>query len=670
MTVEEAQVRAEQLRETIEKHNHSYYVEAMPTISDFEYDMLLKELCSIEETFPELQTPDSPTQRVGSDIDNDFKQVAHKYPMMSLSNTYSESELTEFDQRIRKQLGDDPMEYVCELKFDGTAIVLTYVNGILTQAVTRGDGEKGDDVTANVRTIKSIPLKIQGLDVPKEFEIRGEIFMPHSSFTRLNKEREEAGDTPFANPRNAAAGTLKLLSSAEVARRGLDCFLYYMVGEKLPYDSHYENMQKAKEWGFKVSDHMRKCTTLTEVFGFVGYWDEERRNLPYDTDGVVVKVNRYKQQRQLGTTSKSPRWATAFKFKPEQALTQLISVDFQVGRTGAITPVANLEPVQLAGTTVKRASLHNADQIELLDIRLYDWVMVEKGGEIIPKIVGVDKSKRMPNSEPLQYITRCPECDTLLVKDAGEAKHYCPNDSGCPPQILGKIEHYISRKAMNIDGLGVETVDLLYSKGLIKDIADLYTLRKEQIEGLERMGSKSAENIISSIEKSKNVPFPQVLFAIGIRYVGETTAKTLADAFKSLDKLEKATREELLEVNEIGDRIADSVLAFFNHPRNIELLSRLKAVGLRFSLSEDDMKPLSDKLAGLTIVISGNFNRCSREELKTLIEKHGGKNTSSVSASTSYLLAGDKIGPAKLQKAEKVGVKIIGEDEFFNMIAE
>ncbi len=669
MTFEEAKIRAEQLKEVINKHNYSYYVLASPTISDFEYDLLLKELIDIETLYTELQTSDSPTQRVGSDIDNEFVQVRHRYPMMSLSNTYSESELTEFDQRVHKLAGDIPIEYVCELKFDGTAIGITYKNGVLFQAVTRGDGEKGDDVTANVRTIKSIPLKLHGSDFPSEFEVRGEIFMPHASFQRLNKERLEDGDTPFANPRNAAAGTLKLLNSSEVAKRGLDCFFYYTLGERLPFKSHYENLQKAKEWGLKISDHARKCSSLEEVFGFIHYWDEERKNLPYDTDGVVIKVNSYALQKQLGYTSKSPRWATAFKFPPEQALTQLLSVDFQVGRTGAITPVANLEPVALAGTTVKRASLHNADQMELLDIRINDWVIVEKGGEIIPKIVAVDKSKRMPDSEPFHYITNCPVCGTPLVKDEGEAKHYCPNDTGCPPQIIGRIEHFISRKAMNIDGLGAETADLLYNKGLIKDMADLYDLKKEQLEVLDRMGSKSAENIITSIERSKSVPFQRVLFAIGIRFVGETTAKKLAEALKSLDTIRQASREELLQVDEIGEKIADSIIAFFQKPKNIELIERLEKAGLQFSLSEEETQTLSDKLAGISIVISGNFVKHSRDELKELIEKHGGKNLSSVSSNTSYLLAGDKIGPAKLQKAEKLGVKIISEDDFLNLIA-
>ncbi|MDR0660993.1 MAG: NAD-dependent DNA ligase LigA [Prevotellaceae bacterium] len=669
MTFEEAEVRAKQLKEAIEKHNYSYYILALPTISDFEYDLLLKELIDLEALYPQLQTSDSPTQRVGSDIDNEFTQVRHKYPMMSLSNTYSESDLTEFDLRIHKLISDIPIEYVCELKFDGTAIGLTYKNGVLVQAVTRGDGEKGDDVTVNVRTIKSIPLKLHSSDYPSEFEVRGEIFMPHASFQRLNKERIEAGDTPFANPRNAAAGTLKLLNSSEVAKRGLDCFIYHMLGDNLPFQSHYENLQKAKEWGLKVSDHARKCSTLEEVFGFIHYWDEERKNLPYDTDGVVLKVNSYTLQKQLGFTAKSPRWATAYKFKPEQAVTQLISVDFQVGRTGAITPVANLEPVALAGTTVKRASLHNADQIELLDIRLNDWVVVEKGGEIIPKIVGIDKSRREEGSEPFHYITNCPVCGTLLVKDEGEAKHYCPNDTGCTPQIIGRIEHFISRRAMNIDGLGAETADTLYNKGLIKDIADLYELKKERLEVLDRMGSKSAENIVAGIEQSKNVPFQRVLFAIGIRFVGETTAKKLAEALKSLDAIRHATREELLEVDEIGDKIADSIIAFFLKPKNIELLDRLKKAGLQFSLNEDEFKPLSDKLAGLGIVISGNFVKHSREELKQLIEKHGGKNLSAVSSTTSYLLAGDKMGTSKLQKAEKLGVKIISEDDFLNLMA-
>lgn len=667
MTFEEAQKKATRLSEALNQHNYSYYVLTKPTISDKEYDMMLKELADIEARYPQLASPESPTQRIGSDITSEFVQVKHKYPMMSLSNTYSIEDLIDFDQRIRK-ITDDEVEYACELKFDGTAIGITYINGILTQAVTRGDGEKGDDVTANVRTIKSIPLKLRGNDYPHEFEIRGEIFLPHASFERLNAEREDIGEAPFANPRNAAAGALKLQNSSEVAKRGLDCSLYHMLGEKLPFESHYENLQKAREWGLKVSNDMRKCSSIAEINDYIIYWNTERRKLPYDTDGVVVKVNSYRLQRQLGYTAKSPRWATAYKFEPEQAVTQLLSVVYQVGRTGAVTPVANLTPVLLAGSTVKRASLHNADQMEALDIRINDWVTVVKGGEIIPKIIDVDKSRRTADSKPIKYITHCPVCGTELVKDEGEAKHYCPNYTSCDPQILGKIEHFIARKAMNIDGLGFETVDMLYRQGLIKNVADLYDLRKEQLEGLERLGSKSADNIIRSIEKSKSVPFSRVLFAIGIRFVGEATAKALAESFHSLTKLRQATEEELLEVNEIGGRIAASVIDYFKNEKNIELLERLQVAGLQFSLSEEESAKLSDKLSGLSIVISGNFMRCSREELKQLIEKHGGKNTSSISSSTSFLLAGDKIGPAKLQKAEKLGIKIVSEEEFFNLI--
>lgn len=667
MSLTEVKKRAHELCEQLEQHNYNYYVLNKPTISDFEYDTLLAELEDIEKKHPELRTPDSPTMRVGSDILEGFTQVPHKYPMMSLSNTYSEEEVIDFDKRVRKEIDHD-FEYVCELKFDGTAISLIYIDGVLAHAVTRGDGEKGDDVTANVRTIRSIPLRLKGNDYPKEFEIRGEIYMPLSSFNRLNDERADIGEAPFANPRNAAAGTLKLLDSSEVAKRGLDCFLYYLLGDNLPYNTHYENLEKAREWGFRISDHMRKCATLNQVFDFIHHWDTERKNLPYDTDGAVIKLNDYALQRRLGATAKSPRWAIAFKFKTEQAVTRLLSVDFQVGRTGAITPVANLQPVQLAGTTVKRASLHNADQIELLDVRIGDMVMVEKGGEIIPKIVGIDATQRPSNSVPFVYITLCPECKTPLVKEEGEAKHYCPNETGCPPQIIGRIEHFISRKAMNIDSIGSETVDLFYKNNLIHNPADLYDLKAEQFLNFDRMGKRLAQNIINGIEKSKEMPYAKVLFALGIRFVGETTAKKLADAFTSIDKLRQATVDDLLQVDEIGDRIAQSVISYFANPKNQEIIARLQAAGLRFEQQEGEKHTLSNKLNGTNIVISGNFTQWSREELKTIIEQHGGKNLSAISSNVTYLLAGDKIGPAKLKKAETLGVKIISENDFVKLI--
>lgn len=665
MNKTEAQIRCTELRKQIEQHNKNYYVDAAPTISDFEYDLLVIELAEIERRFPELQTPDSPTQRVGSDTSNEFVQVKHKYPMLSLGNTYNEGEIRDFDQRVRKIIDDD-VEYVAELKFDGTSISLIYVDGILTQALTRGDGEKGDDVTTNVRTIKSVPLKLHG-NYPKEFEIRGEIILPHSSFERLNKERADIGEMPFANPRNAAAGTVKLQNSAEVARRGLDCYLYYLLGENLPHESHYENLQEAKSWGFQISENIKKCRTIDETFAFISRWDSERKNLPYDTDGIVIKVNSLMQQEELGFTAKSPRWAIAYKFKAEQAKTKLLSVDFQVGRTGAITPVANLEPVQLAGTTVKRASLHNEDQMRLLDIRVGDMVFVEKGGEIIPKIVGVDKSQRKTDSLEFAYIENCSECGTKLEREEGEAKHFCPNENGCHPQIVGKIEHFVSRKAMAIEGLGVETIELLYKNNLLCNIADIYDLRKEQLLPLERIAEKSAENLIASIETSKNVEFARVLFAVGIRFVGETTAKKIAEAMQNIDNLMSANEEQLLQIDEVGGKIAQSIIKYFADDKNVEIINRLREAGLQFESKTTNAK-LSDKLKGMSIVISGVFVQYSRDELKQLIESHGGKNVSSISKNTTFLLAGDKIGPAKLDKANKLGVKIIDENEFINLI--
>lgn len=667
MDSQKALERIRFLRNELNRHNYLYYVKAQPEISDYDYDQLLRELIDLEKQFPEFDDPNSPSRRVGSDISQEFVQVRHKYPMLSLANAYSYSELTDFDNRIRKAL-PEPFQYVCELKFDGVAIGLTYRNGRLVQAVTRGDGTMGDDVTVNVRTIRTIPLELHGADFPEEFEIRGEIFMPRNVFDEINSEREDIGETPFANPRNAAAGTLKLLNSAEVARRKLDCTLYYLLGENLPADNHYENMLKAKEWGFKVSEHMTLCKNLTEVQHFIEHWDKARKKLPFDTDGVVIKINSYRQQNLLGLTAKTPRWAVAFKYKPERVSTELLSVDFQVGRTGAVTPVANLKPVKLAGTTVKRASLHNADQIQLLDIRVGDWVFVEKGGEIIPKIVGVDQSKRSLFSKPIDFPGACPECGTPLVRPEGEARHFCPNQYGCPPQIKGRIEHFISRKALNIDGLGEETVALLFDNNLIRDAADLYSLTREQLLALDRFADKSADNAIMSIEKSKSVPFPRVLFGIGIRYVGETTAKKLAQHFGSIDAIATATVEQLVEVEDVGDRIALSIIEFFSDERNRMLIDKLKAAGVQMAVSSADTSLLSDRLKGMSIVISGTFSRVSRDELKELIARHGGKNVSSISASTSFLIAGENMGPAKLEKATKLGIKIIDEEEFFRII--
>lgn len=667
MEPENAKQRIQQLVDELNRHNHLYYVLSSPAISDFEYDKLLKELEQLEQQFPSLVDPYSPTQRVGSDLTGEFVQVKHKYQMLSLANTYSPEELTDFDARVRKVI-DSGLEYVCELKYDGVAIGITYRNGVLAQAVTRGDGTVGDDVTANVRTIKSIPIKLHGDDFPAEFEIRGEIVMPRNVFDSINKQREVDGDAPFANPRNAASGTLKLLDPTVVASRKLDCYLYYVLGENLPYESHYQNLVKAREWGFKVPDTIHLATSINNVLDFINDWETKRHSLLFDTDGVVVKVNSLKQQKALGFTAKTPRWAIAYKYKAEQAATELLSIDFQVGRTGAITPVANLMPVQLAGTTVKRASLHNADQIALLDIRVGDMVLVEKGGEIIPKIVGVDTSKRPQEAIPFEFITACPECGAALVRPEGEAKHYCPNDTGCPPQIKGRIEHFISRKALNIDGLGEETVELLYSKGLIHDVADLYTLSKEQLLELDRFAQKSADNAIASIKKSLEIPFPRVLFGIGIRYVGETTAKKLAQHFESLEAIMNATTDDLLAVDEVGERIAASIKEFFSIPKNRDIVSRLREFGLQLQVDKSQFEALSAKLDGMNVVISGSFSSISREELKELIAKHGGNNQSAVSGNTTMLVAGDKIGPAKLGKARKLGVKIVSEEEFFKLI--
>ena len=659
--------RIYQLREELHQHNHNYYVLNAPVINDQEFDFLMRELQDLEAKHPECYDENSPTMRVGSDLNKNFTQVQHKYPMLSLANTYSEAEVAEFYDRVKKTLNED-FEICCEMKFDGTSISLTYENGKLLRAVTRGDGVQGDDVTDNVKTIRSIPLVLQGDGYPQEFEIRGEILMPWKVFEALNKEREAREEALFANPRNAASGTLKLQNSSVVASRKLDAYLYYLLGDELPGDGHYENMQLASQWGFKVSDIMRKCATLEEVLEFIRYWDVERKNLPVATDGVVLKVNSFRQQRNLGYTAKSPRWAIAYKFQAERACTRLNSISYQVGRTGAVTPVANLDPVQLAGTVVKRASLHNADIIEGLDLRLGDMVYVEKGGEIIPKIVGVDKEARFMLGDKIRFITKCPECGSPLTRYEGEAAHYCTNDASCPPQIKGKIEHFVSRKAMNIDGLGSETIDQFYQEGMIHNIADLYALKAPDIACLERMGKKSAVNIMEGIRASKEVPFERVLFALGIRFVGETTAKTLAKAFRSIDALAEASLDDLMQVDEIGARIAQSILQYFADARNREIIERLREAGVQMQMAEMDSSEYTDKLAGKSIVISGVFARHSRDEYKEMIERNGGKNVGSISKKTTFILAGENMGPSKLEKAQKLGVPIINEDEFLRML--
>ncbi|MFV0391828.1 MAG: NAD-dependent DNA ligase LigA [Paludibacteraceae bacterium] len=663
----EAQIKA--LRQELEQHNYDYYVRSSPTISDFEFDQKLKQLQKLEMEHPESFDPNSPTQRVGSDINTAFKQVKHQYPMLSLSNTYSEGEVQDFYERTKKSLNAD-FELVCELKYDGSSISLVYENGMLSKAITRGDGEKGDDVTSNIKTIRSIPLRLQGNDYPESFEIRGEILMPWTVFDELNKEREEQEEQLFANPRNAASGTLKMQNSSEVAKRKLDGYFYYVLGENLTFDKHSDNLYMAHKWGFKVSDAMKVCKTPEEVFAFLHYWDVERKNLPVATDGVVIKVNSTIQQRNLGFTAKSPRWAIAYKFQAEQAVTRLNSVSYQVGRTGAVTPVANLEPVQLSGTTVKRASLHNADIIEGLDLHIGDSVYVEKGGEIIPKITGVDVSFRTSTGDKIQFITHCPECETPLIRIEGEAAHYCPNENRCPPQIKGKMIHFVSRKAMNIDGLGEETINLLFQHKLLKNVADIYELKIPDLEHLERLGTKSAYNIIDGVKKSKSVPFERVLFALGIRYVGETVAKKLAFAFKNMNNLQNASLEALTTVDEIGERIAQSLVTFFADAQNIEIIEKLKQVGLQFSVSEENMNLKSETLTGKTIVISGTFMKHARDEYKKIIEQHGGKNTGSISSKTSFILAGENMGPEKLIKAEKLGIPIIREEEFLAMLAQ
>lgn len=656
-----------QLRKDLQEHNYKYYVLNQPSISDQDFDFMMHELQDLEARHPEMADPDSPTQRVGSDISTEFKQVAHKYPMLSLSNTYNEQDVADFYESVRKGLGGEDFEICCEMKYDGLSISLTYVDGRLVQGVTRGDGVHGDDVTANVRTIRSIPLVLKDGDWPREFEIRGEILLPWKEFERLNAEREAAEEQLFANPRNAASGTLKSLNPAVAAERHLDAYLYYLLGDGINGDGHYENLTKAKAWGFKISEGMRKVKTLQEIYDFINYWDTERKNLPVATDGIVLKVNSLRQQRALGYTAKSPRWAIAYKFKAERECTRLNEVTYQVGRTGQITPVANMEPVQLAGTTVRRATLNNEDFIRSLDLHEGDYVFVEKGGEIIPKIVGVDTSRRDTQAQPVQFISRCPECGAELVRYEGEAAHYCPNDAGCPPQIKGRIEHFISRKAMNIDSLGPETVDEYYRRGLIRNVADLYDIRVEQING-DGSRQKSAQKVVDGIAASRQVPFERVVFALGIRFVGETSARLLARKFKNIDALSSATLQHLTDVDGIGEVIAKSVITYFANPVNREIVSRLRGYGLQMSLSEEQIQSTGNKLKGKSIVISGVFARHSRDEYKRIIEENGGKNVGSISGKTSFILAGDNMGPAKLQKAEKLGVPIVDEETFLSMI--
>ena len=661
--------RIDQLREELHVHNYNYYVLNAPVISDLEFDKLMRELQDLEALHPEYYDPNSPSVRVGSDLNKNFTQVEHKYPMLSLGNTYSQAEVTEFYERVSKSLNEE-FELCCEMKYDGTSISLTYEDGKLVRAVTRGDGVRGDDVTDNVKTIRSIPLVLHGEGYPKNFEIRGEILMPWNVFEELNREREVREEPLFANPRNAASGTLKSQNSAVVANRKLDAYLYYLLGDNLPHDGHYENLQEAAKWGFKISHISRKARTLQEVFDFINYWDVERKNLPVATDGIVLKVNSLRQQRNLGYTAKSPRWAIAYKFQAERALTKLEKVTYQVGRTGAVTPVANLDPVQLSGTVVRRASLHNADIIASLDLHIGDMVYVEKGGEIIPKITGVEVSARPAGSEKVTFITHCPECGSELVRYEDEAAYYCTNETACPPQIKGKIEHFISRRAMNIEGLGPETVDLFYQEGLIHDIADLYTLQTADICRLERMGEKSAENIIQGIERSKEVPYERVLFALGIRFVGETVAKKVAKAFRSIEALASANLDDLIHVDEIGEKIAGSIIQYFANEKNRILVERLRQSGLKLEADEEDLSGYSDKLKGMSIVISGVFARHSRDEYKALIEKHGGKNVGSISKKTSFILAGDNMGPSKLGKAQQLNIPIKDENEFLAMIEE
>ena len=660
--------RIEQLRQELHEHNYRYYVLNQPVIGDQEFDLMMHELQDLEARHPEMADPNSPTQRVGSDLQTGFRQVAHRYPMLSLANTYNEQDVRDWYESVRKGLAGEDFEVCCEMKYDGLSISLTYVDGHLMQAVTRGDGVQGDDVTQNVKTIRTIPLILPGKGYPREFEIRGEILMPWASFERLNAEREAAEEPLFANPRNAASGTLKSLDSRVVAQRSLDAYLYYLLGEELPADGHFENLEAARNWGFKISEGMRKVKTVEEIIDFINYWDTERKNLPVATDGIVLKVNSLRQQRSLGYTAKSPRWAIAYKFKAERECTRLLEVTYQVGRTGAVTPVANMEPVQLAGTVVKRATLNNEDFIRSFDLHIGDMVYVEKGGEIIPKIVGVNIDERPIISQPVQFIKRCPECGTPLVRYEGEAAWYCPNDAGCPPQIKGRIEHFIARKAMNIDSLGPETVNEYYQRRIIHNIADLYDIEVQQING-DGSRTKSAQRIVNGIQKSKEVPFERVVFALGIRFVGETSARLLARHFKSMDALMNAGLEDLQEVEGIGEVMAKSIISYFHDPENQTIIERLRGYGLQMALSEEQTMPASDKLAGQSIVISGVFAHHSRDEYKLIIEQNGGKNVGSISGKTSFILAGENMGPSKLEKAQKLGVRIVSEDEFLEMLA-
>lgn len=669
LSQEQAKERIEFLRKVLSEHNYRYYVLAEPNISDYEFDKMLEELQVLEKEWPQFENPDSPSRKVGGEINKSFPSFTHEFPMLSLGNTYNEEELKEFDARVYKQLGHKDYAYVCELKFDGLSISLHYENGELLRAVTRGDGVKGDVVTDNVRTIKSLSTRLKN-SPPDRFEVRGEIFMHRPAFDKMNMDREEAGEELYANPRNVASGTLKLQDSAEVAKRPLDIYLYQLLEKNETIKNHFDSLKSMKEWGLRVSENSKLCNSIEEVFAFINHWDEERKKLSYDIDGVVIKINDYHQREELGFTAKSPRWAIAYKFKTEAACTKLLSIDYQVGRTGAITPVANLEPVFLLGTTVKRASLHNANEIDRLDVRIGDYVFVEKGGEIIPKITGVDKTKRVEPSVPNAYITHCPECHTLLQRKEGEVQHYCPNEDNCPPQVIGKIQHFIHRKAMDINGMGDETVELLYKNGILHSIADIYDIQYESILKLDRMAEKSAKNLIDGIKDSLKIPYQRVLFAIGIRYVGETVAKKLAAKFRNIEALMQATYEELIAVDEIGDRIALSIQEYFSIEKNRAMISRLQAAGLQFDNREVEKEKLSDVLAGKNIVISGVFNRYSRDEIKDLVEANGGKNSGSISSKTSYVVAGENMGPAKLEKARELKIQILNEDEFLELIGK
>lgn len=665
MTPEQAKEKIEELRETLHQHNYNYYVKSEPLISDFQYDHLLKELQELESSFPQFENENSPSHRVGSDLSLEFQSFKHRYPMLSLGNTYSREELAEFDERVRKTTGD-AVNYFCELKYDGVAVALTYTNGALSQALTRGDGSRGDDVSRNIRTIRSIPLELRGEDYPEQFEIRGEVIIPLEGFAQMNRDQEEKGEALFANPRNSASGTLKMQNSAIVATRPLDCLFYYIPGEQLLFQNHHEGLEKAAEWGFQIPSYSRLVGTMEEIYEFIDLWDVARKNLPFEIDGVVIKVDSIHLQQELGFTAKTPKWAISYKFKAEQALSRLNSIDFQVGRTGAVTPVANLDPVQLAGTTVKRASLHNADQIAMLDIRTGDMVYVEKGGEIIPKIVGVDTEQREANSRPFEFISVCPQCNTPLVRREDEVAHYCPNITGCPPQIKGRLEHFISRKAMDIHAAEA-TIDLLFREGLVKDVADLYTLEYEDVLGLDRFAKKSARKLVESISTSRKVDFPRLLYALGIRYIGETIAMKLAEAFGSMEELLKADQQALEDVDEIGERIAASLIDYFDEPDNMEIIRRLEACGLQMEMREQ-RSVLSNALADKTFVISGVFKSHTREEYKSIIEENGGKFTGAISKKTDFILAGENMGPSKLEKAEKLGIPILNEQEFLSML--